>query len=447
MPRNSSRASWIAQEPLLVDLHGLQDRPFDYAHTSLKNRMPTPGRCPRGSLAALVLLLSACAQPVPFEPVSIDSAGVQIVTTDLTRSDATCTFSEEPVLIIGENEEDVNQLFSSIRGMARLSDGSIAVADRAAAEVRIYDETGQHLRSMGRAGEAPGEFSNPFVLWITEGDTIWVGDYYPWSYNIFTAQGQLVRRMSLTPSFLNSPSAGGVLDNGYTVNARIVMARKEDFTSQDTMIVEVHDPGGELVGSLDRIPDRTSGMVREAENFWLYPLFQSMAEVDALGSTIVLAHGSEPELRVLDNEFNLRAIIRWFEPVRKVTSADRRAWHKDYVESRTRPANPQLRGFYDAMISRERPVADVFPVMSSVKIGRDGRVWVHRYNRPREDRGWLAFRADGEFMCHMAELPGDPWEFGADYVLLLHVSELGVQSVRMHRLTYLDTPVGALVSE
>ena len=396
--------------------------------------MPKPDRRPSSFATALVLLLSACAQQAPSESNAVDSVGVQIVTSDPASSDATCMISEEPVVIIGEDEEDDNQWFSSIRGMGRLSDGSVVAVDRKAAEIRIYDEAGLHLRSMGSSGEGPGEFLNPFILWITAGDTLWVGDYRPWRYNVFTAQGQFVRRVSLSPAWGNSSRAGGVLDNGYTVNARQERVRLGNFAAPDTLIVEVHDPRGELARSLARIPNGTSGTFREAPNFWLSPLFQSFAQVDARGSTIVLAHGSEPEVRVLDDEFNLRTIIRWFEPDREVTSADVRTWRKDYVERRTQGRSSELLQSDLASIRRDRPVADVFPVMSSVMIGRDGRIWIRRYDRPREDRGWLAFGAEGEFICHMAQLPDDVWEFGADYVLLLHKSELGIQAVRMHRL-------------
>ena len=397
--------------------------------------MPKPYFRPISFVTALVLPLSVCAaQQVPFESIPIDSVGVQIVTSDPANSDAICTISEEPVLIIGEDEEDENQWFSMIRGMGRLSDGSIVAVDRMAAEVRIYDETGRHLRSTGGPGEGPGEFLDPFILWITPGDTLWVGNTRPWRYNVFTAQGQFVRRVSLSPAWGNPSRAGGVLDNGYTVNSRWETVRRGNFAVPDTLIVEVHDPSGELVGSLARIPNGSSGTFREAPNYHLSPLFQSFAEVDARGSTIVLAHGSEPEVRVLDDEFNLRTIIRWFEPDRKVTSADVRAWRKDYVESRTQGTPPDMQKYVDADLRRDRPVADVFPAISSVVIGRDGRIWVRQYDRPREDRGWLAFGADGEFICHMAQLPGSVWEFGAEYLLLLHRSELGIQTVQMHRL-------------
>lgn len=139
-----------------------------------------PRRAPiRAALSSttILLLVGACAPEAPPEPtIAIDRAGVRIVTSDPTNSDATCRISEEPVLIIGEDEDDENQWFSSIRGMGRLSDGSVVAVDRTAAEVRIFDEAGRHLRSMGRHGEGPGEFADPFILWIAAGDTIWVGD-------------------------------------------------------------------------------------------------------------------------------------------------------------------------------------------------------------------------------------------------------------------------------
>ena len=273
----------------------------------------------------------------------------------------------------------------------------------------------------------------PLSCGSREGDTLWVGNMRPWSYTVFTAQGQFVRRIRLEPVYLNPSRAGGVLENGYTLNARETSVLDPDFGVPDTLILEIHDPEGRLVRTLARIPHGTYGKVSEASDvFWVSTLFEAQAEVDALGSTTVLAHGSKPEVQVLDNEFNLRMIIRWPEPNREVTRADIRAWREDYREQRDPSVWDQDN---DAMISPERPVADVFPAFSSVRIGRDGRIWIRQYDRPQEDRGWLAFAADGKFRCHMGQLPGNVWEFGADYVLLLHRSELGVQTVRMHSLT------------
>ncbi len=152
------------------------------------------------------------------------------------------------------------------------------------------------------------------------------------------------------------------------------------------------------------------------------------------GSTIALAHGRDTEVRVLDDEFNLRTIIRWFEPDREVTGADVQAWPEDYIESRNQPASAPWSRYDDARVSTNRPVAELFPSVSIVMVGRDGRIWVRQYDRPREDRGWLSFNAGGEFVCHLAPLPGSVWEFGSDYVLLVAETELGIQTVQVYRL-------------
>lgn len=384
---------------------------------------------------ATVLLLSACAQQAPVEVASLDRSDAQIVTSDPLNSDATCTFSDEPLLVIGEDEEDDKQWFSSIRGVGRLSDGSIVAVDRTSAEVRVYDASGQFLRSMGRSGEGPGEFRDPYVLWVTAGDTLWVGDYRPWRYEVFTAQGDFVRQVSLSPEYLNPASGGGVLDNGYTVNARNTWFLREGSSVPDTLIVEIHDPTGKLVGNVAALPSGTRLQVREGPpNYWVSPLFDARAEVDARGSTIVLTNGSEPEVQVLDQEQNLHTIIRWNEPDRAVTNSHLRAWREDYQERYASDWDQ----YNDAAVSPERPIADEFPAMSTVMIGRDGRIWVLRYSRPREESGWLAFGSGGEFICHMARLPGEVWEFGADYVLLEGDSDLGAETVRMHSLTTPD---------
>ncbi|MXX96803.1 MAG: hypothetical protein F4065_08710 [Rhodothermaceae bacterium] len=384
-------------------------------------------------LIVIVLPFSAYAQQDSFKAVNIDSSKVQIKTSDPANSTATCTVSDEPILVIGDNEEDEYQIFSSIRGTGRLSDGSIAVADRTSAEIRIFDEAGQHLRSMGRRGNGPGEFKNPFILWVAEGDTIWVGDYRPWRYKLFTSKGDFIRQVSLEPEYLNPSSAGGgVLDNGFTVNTIRKGVRGADFTVDDTLIVEVHDPRGTLKGSLVRMPNRPARPLREGALFMVSPLFSSWAMVDARGETIALAHGSKPEVQILDSNLNLKTIIRWIDPPREVKRNDIRASRQNYRNAR----DPSRWGESDDdMVSRDRPVADFFPALSRVEVGRDGWIWVRKYNRPGEDGGWLAFNGDGEFVCHMATLPGSPDEFGEDYVLLLGESESGAETVQLHRLS------------
>ena len=386
----------------------------------------------------MIVVLAATTRP-PVEPfaqdlphiesVTIDTAGAVIITSDPHISDATCEISEEPTLIIGDNEDDDSHLFSSIRGAGLLSDGSIAAIDRRAAEVRIFDSSGRHVRSIGRSGRGPAEFQDPFILWITPGDTLWVGDYRPWRYKIFTADGEFVRQVSLKPEYPNPSRGGGVLDNGFTVNASFSWPYTRDFSERESLIMEVHDPDGNRAGGPLVLPGSRMGSIRGGPpNYVQRTLWGANPEIDALGSTIAVAHGSRPEVKLVDHDLSMQLVIRWNEPTRSVRRADVRNWRDNLRERRGENWSEDD----EARVSPRCPVADNFPVISDVRIGRDGRIWVNRYNLPDERRGWLGFSTDGSFACHLTETPGYVWEFGSDYVPW--ESDEGSLTVRKHEL-------------
>ena len=87
-----------------------------------------------------------------------------------------------------------------------------------------------------------------------------------------------MRGVGLTPQFINSSSAGGVLDNGYSVNSSEKRSRKADFSMADTMIVERHGPDGQLVDTLARIPNGRWGQDdHEALGTYWLPVFFTRA--------------------------------------------------------------------------------------------------------------------------------------------------------------------------
>ena len=110
------------------------------------------GRPVPSILLALLLVVSCDRGPdATTRMLPIDSAGVRIAESDPSSSDATCTISEEPILVIGDDETDERQWFSYVRGAGRLSDGSIVAVDRGSAQIRVYDPDGRHLRTDGQA--------------------------------------------------------------------------------------------------------------------------------------------------------------------------------------------------------------------------------------------------------------------------------------------------------
>ena len=402
-------------------------------------QIPLLHRLAAGVLAVAAVTASAAEATAQASPrLQIDSADVRIVTSDPPGSDALCSLSDEPTFLVGDNEDDESQWFSRVRGVARLSDGSVAVADEQFAEVRIFDASGAHVRSMGRLGEGPGEFSNLWLLWRHPGDTLWVGDYRPQRYHLYTATGEWIRTATLDPPYLNPTRAGGLLANGVSINVRDERSSRRDFSTPDTRHVEAHAPDGKLMGTLASLPGRTFGSFGEIRGFgyFLSPWFDASASVDAAGRTVAIANGRDPEVRILDDEMRLRLIIRWDDPGQEVTPADIRA-RRD-AERQRAMENGEISPYEAANLNPERPAADVFPAVSSVQVGQDGSVWVWPPRRPRApgQRRAMGFGPDGDFVCHLQNRKTDfsVWEFGADYALGVHTDELGIQRVAMYHL-------------
>ncbi len=376
----------------------------------------------------------------------VDSAGVSIVTSDPFAADRRCAVGEAPFFSVGDALGNERYEFYRLRGMARLSDGSVAVIDRRDQRVRIFNQNGEFVRSMGGRGEGPGEFRNPWFMWALPGDTLWVGDYRPQRFNVFSRDGEFVRLVTLNPPYPNPSRGGGVLSNGTSINLREDRERERDFRTPGRLRVEVHGPDGTRLAPLLTLDGRRMGSVESAPNFYFAPLFDAGSDVDAGGTTVAVTTGRDPEVRILDEQFRLRRIIRWSEEERDVTRADVRTWREEYRrEQRERDLGDfaaTLGPEIEALASDERPVADLFPTAASVMVARDGRIWVRRYPRPRQTTGWLAFEPDGRFLCHMEEVSDleDIHEFGVDYVLGSSRDAIDIESVVMYELITPDPP-------
>ncbi len=388
-------------------------------------------------MAALITVLgsSVHGRVASAQEIEIDSTGVRIVSFDPLGSDAMCSLGEEPTFYVGDDEGSEELWFSRVLGLARLSNGSVAVADAVSSEVRIFDAAGTHVRSMGREGEGPGEFDHLWFMWRLPGDTLWVGDYRPWRYHLYSVTGQHIRTVTMDPFYENRSRGGGVLANGTSINVRLEIARRQDFRTPDTWHVEAHGPDGKLLGTLMTLPGRTFG--RGSSGILEGPWFEASSSIDVKGHTVAIANGRDPEVRVLDHELRLRLIIRWDAPGREVTAAHIRS-AREAARRQAREAGA-VSPLERAYLNSDRPAADVFPAVNSVRAGVDGTVWVWRYPRPGGVPGRsrvMAFGPDGDFVCYLSHTRNNYtiYEFGADYVLGVQEDELGVQHVAMFDL-------------
>lgn len=395
---------------------------------------------------AATVLLGACDRGIAAsDAIAVsDSSGVAIVTNDLERLDASCSIGDTPKLSIGIEDGGEEYMLDRVFGAARLSDGRIVLANGSTWQLRYYDSTGTYIRSTGRQGDGPGEFRSPFHLHRLPGDTVYAGDYSPFRFLVFAPDGQWVRTIDPVPQQLNSPRSMNVMSDGRMVlGVTDVSARFAEGAGTfplDRLVLQLHDARGVLLDTLATLPNGRFGEIVAGSRFHVFPFFESFAMVAAKGDRLVMGHGSESELRVHGNGegFPLERIVRWSGKSRAVTSADVVA-AKAWEESQLANSSPQIREMMlPTLISEKRIAADVFPAMSTLRVGTDGRLWIREYQPPSDTtaRRWVAFTADGRFDCRLPTPRfNDYLEFGPDYLLALHTDSLGVERVKQFTLS------------
>jgi hypothetical protein len=179
-------------------------RPSPFHHRPRGDCAPT-----RRLLAALGFLCVACGGSPPgavHGPWEAEHR--KVADTAVVRTVSGSVWGDTMVLVpeveIGELEGADPYLFGSPGGVEVDGEGRIFVADRQAAQVRVFSPDGSHLRTIGRRGEGPGEFSQPDLARVRPDGRLLVRDQGNARYTLFTPDGELVTSW---------PTSGGFFTN------------------------------------------------------------------------------------------------------------------------------------------------------------------------------------------------------------------------------------------
>ena len=143
------------------------DRYVNLPNTHLRSSVR--GRLAVASLFAVNSLFSGLAtgcgpEDVGPTPIVQDSASVEIVRHGPLADYNRPVYPAEYILAIGDMEGPPEMLFAEVAGVELLDDGTVAVLDREAAEVRQFSPDGSFLRRISRRGSGPGEISGDLTV-------------------------------------------------------------------------------------------------------------------------------------------------------------------------------------------------------------------------------------------------------------------------------------------
>ena len=101
----------------------------------------------------------------------------------------------DPDIRIGADERGPQAEFTRIVAVLPAPNGSVAIADADAREIRIFGPTGEYKHKVGRDGAGPGEFRTLSAAGLL-GDTLWVVDGIQQRSTFFSLDGKLLTTSS-----------------------------------------------------------------------------------------------------------------------------------------------------------------------------------------------------------------------------------------------------------
>jgi len=107
------------------------------------------------------------------------------------------TWKVEPEVRIGEIEGTGPDVFGQVRGLVIDAQGRMIVLDAAAQELRVFAPDGRHLRTMGKKGAGPGEFSGANGMVIGHDDVVRVNDPQNKRISLFSADSGFVTSFAI----------------------------------------------------------------------------------------------------------------------------------------------------------------------------------------------------------------------------------------------------------
>jgi hypothetical protein len=367
-----------------------------------------------------------------------DSAGISIVENShsMWRSGQGWRLSATPEVVVGDRLDDPDYELFRVTGAVRLPDGRLVIANSGTQELRFYDATGVHLRTVGRQGGGPGEFE--WVGWMARygADSLIAWDSRLRRISVFDRSGDFQRNENLEDQTYFADFA---FSDGTLIAREMVMMMMGgdgdeiiEGSQRRTVQYASFAPTGERLGDMGPFPEDEYWIdVEEHMHRWLR-VFGGRT-VRALADSIFwVGTGRTYTLNGYDRNGRLvRQVRNLTHKPAPVIAGDVTQWVEETMAGMESGMADHMRSFFESI-----PPPEMMPPYDDLVVDTEGNLWVERYQRPGESQHvWTVFDPEGQ-MLGAVDVPGgvSVLEIGNDYVLGQWQDEFDIEQVHLYRL-------------
>ena len=302
----------------------------------------------------LFVIFASCGKPEAKWGGTIEEAdGVTIVKNPKEPMYGEDVFSLEEELSIGKVEGEEEYMFSRILDIDVDGDGRIYVAEGAYAHIRIFDESGKYLKSLGRKGQGPGEFQMPIYVQVTPQNEIMVHDYMAFRLSFFSMDGNYLRQISTAVT--GNPFIPLRMDS----QGNLIVTVSLGPPPTGGKLLKLYDANLELVSTIAEEERETRKMFDIGKPTWYCDV--------SPGDNIVWGDSKEYVLQILNHEGKrVKKITREYDPV-EITEEDKKRFEQMYAGALKMGVKIQFRSH--------------FPAFDGIYVDDEERIFVKTYER------------------------------------------------------------------
>lgn len=304
--------------------------------------------------------------------------------------------ADSTMLLLGETDSTVEEIFHRIASAFIDSNGNVVVANEGTSEVRVFDAGGTFKLSFGAPGGGPEEFSLLRGAWPYAADSTYTFDLGAQRIGIWTSSGELGRSF-LLPQELGPRfhSVHRIAGERFLVVSNIgtMMVPAGATNSIDSSLVVTVSPTGNLVGEVTRVPYHELRTVTTPSGDIGYSGFVLAPEGQFAVRPERLDYGWPSDWTIFLFPLDGSAIdtVRFDLPIRRLTRTMFDEWTERLIERSDPGQHAALRQYY-----REWRLPQHLPAFDRMLVDDAGYLWLRRFrflDEPNVD--WVVISPEG----------------------------------------------------
>lgn len=353
------------------------------------------------------MMLASCQkQKAGWKGTIEEEDGVTVVKNPIEPIYSENIFSLEEELCIGEAEGRDEYMFSQIIDVGVDEEENVYILDFKESHIRVFNRSGEYIRTIGRKGQGPGEIQRAINIYITPANEILINDRGARYFHFITLGGKYIR--SIYQGRLSRPRVD--TQNNIIARSTIIDTAgvRFDLKKFDSELNELHTIFSYEYDVTPKI-------------YNVYPP-QCVWEVRS-DDSIVWGYADKYELEILDRSGQvIRKIIKGYEPV-EITEEEKQKWVKNNFGDRGIPSDTKVNWnkYHNAF--------------QFLNIDDSGRIFVQSHKKESNGYYYDVFDAEGKYIANIP-LRTRPRVQKKSKLYTIEEDEEGYQVVKRYKVTW-----------